>query len=532
MKFLFLLLMLVSACAVNESNPDGKSSFYTIDESCIGCKACITDFSCPASAIQFDNETNKAFINPDKCIDCGQCYNYFSPKKCPPNAFREKGVKNGSSTPEEVKVYKVDDEKCVSCKKCITEFDCPVSAISIAGDEGKAVIDPEKCIGCGECKSKEFCPTDAFDEENLQDIGSIPVFNSDYGTIDTNTEVTFVYAVESKGGTIDQILFSAGDGSSPQLLTETEGFVSHTYKKHGCFAAKLTLKIDGTSIYATREITITTLEPKFITSFNADVVLGKEPLTVTYSIGVESFGNDYALSVQPFENAPIEELEKTDSIYVTSYEKPGVYTAKLFITGKDLSDSVEQTITTTLTQEITVVSKDTELNTDSLAVVNTANRLSFDDIAGFNSSPVMIYDHLILPTTFENTTVEWTSSSTVISTTGDITRDAFETDVTLTATLTTAKNNSAIKEFKLIVLEKDWNYHDVKEDECIGCERCIKSQCPDAIVMVNGKAVINPVLCWGCQEQGCHALRACPVNAITDVNAEDIHDHLKDKNNE
>jgi indolepyruvate ferredoxin oxidoreductase alpha subunit len=52
----------------------------------------------------------------------------------------------------------VDEEKCVACDICTTQFVCPPMAYN---ERGKIEIDPLLCVGCGVCISG-ICPTDAF----------------------------------------------------------------------------------------------------------------------------------------------------------------------------------------------------------------------------------------------------------------------------------------------------------------------------------------------------------------------------------
>ena len=57
------------------------------------------------------------------------------------------------------KTYTVND-KCISCKKCISEIGCP--AISIK--DGKAFIEPSLCYGCDLCS--QICPINAIGGKN------------------------------------------------------------------------------------------------------------------------------------------------------------------------------------------------------------------------------------------------------------------------------------------------------------------------------------------------------------------------------
>ena len=54
----------------------------------------------------------------------------------------------------------VDEDKCVACDICTTQFVCPPMSYN---ERGKIEIDPLLCIGCGVCISG-VCPTDAFIE--------------------------------------------------------------------------------------------------------------------------------------------------------------------------------------------------------------------------------------------------------------------------------------------------------------------------------------------------------------------------------
>jgi indolepyruvate ferredoxin oxidoreductase alpha subunit len=52
----------------------------------------------------------------------------------------------------------VDEEKCVACDVCTTQYVCPPMHYN---ERGKIEIDPLLCIGCGVCISG-ICPSDAF----------------------------------------------------------------------------------------------------------------------------------------------------------------------------------------------------------------------------------------------------------------------------------------------------------------------------------------------------------------------------------
>jgi len=62
--------------------------------------------------------------------------------------------------------YRVNRQRCISCRACVDKDICPVNAISFIN--GKAMIDQSKCIGCGICEkgnqiNYRGCPSDAFE---------------------------------------------------------------------------------------------------------------------------------------------------------------------------------------------------------------------------------------------------------------------------------------------------------------------------------------------------------------------------------
>ncbi len=90
---------------------------FVVTEACRGCLAHRCSDACPVGAIQFVG--HRAYINPNKCIECGKCK-----EACPYNAI---------------------SDVMRPCKRA-----CPTSALSI-NEEKKAVIDNDKCIQCGAC---------------------------------------------------------------------------------------------------------------------------------------------------------------------------------------------------------------------------------------------------------------------------------------------------------------------------------------------------------------------------------------------
>jgi [FeFe] hydrogenase (group B1/B3) len=108
---------------------------YFVTNVCHNCVARPCIVNCPKQAIS--SETQQAYINPEKCVNCGICM-----KVCPFHAI----------------VYVP-----VPCEEA-----CPVGAIS-KDERGKEVIDYQKCIFCGKC-SRE-CPFGAvMDKSQILDV--------------------------------------------------------------------------------------------------------------------------------------------------------------------------------------------------------------------------------------------------------------------------------------------------------------------------------------------------------------------------
>jgi indolepyruvate ferredoxin oxidoreductase, alpha subunit len=74
-------------CIVNRAAREAQVVFaMSITDDCVGCRACIDTFECPA--ILFDGEENRAGIDQNRCIGCGVCVHV-----CPAGAIRAEGEK-------------------------------------------------------------------------------------------------------------------------------------------------------------------------------------------------------------------------------------------------------------------------------------------------------------------------------------------------------------------------------------------------------------------------------------------------------
>lgn len=113
--------------AACENCPITRFSVTDNCQKCIG-KKCMQ--ACKFGAISMTRD--KAYIDPEKCKECGQCY-----EACSYNAI-------------------VDTMR--PCRRA-----CPVDAIQ-AGEDGRVTIDDEKCIRCGACINA--CPFGAVSDSS------------------------------------------------------------------------------------------------------------------------------------------------------------------------------------------------------------------------------------------------------------------------------------------------------------------------------------------------------------------------------
>lgn len=100
-------------------------SFFVTD-ACRGCISHRCMEACPADAISMVHK--HAFIDQDKCLECGKCK-----KACPYGAIIEnvrpcvRSCKAGAISMDERKKAKIDESKCVACGACV--YMCPWGAI-------------------------------------------------------------------------------------------------------------------------------------------------------------------------------------------------------------------------------------------------------------------------------------------------------------------------------------------------------------------------------------------------------------------
>ncbi len=104
---------------------------FSVTDNCQKCMARKCMHACRFDAITMTRD--KAYIDPDKCKECGQCY-----EACPYNAI-------------------VDIMR--PCRRA-----CPVDAIQASEVDGRVNIDESKCIRCGACIHS--CPFSAISDSS------------------------------------------------------------------------------------------------------------------------------------------------------------------------------------------------------------------------------------------------------------------------------------------------------------------------------------------------------------------------------
>ncbi len=101
---------------------------YEVTDACRGCIAHRCESVCRKGAIYFD-ENQKAHIDKDKCVECGQCA-----RVCPYSAIAnnkrpcEIACKVKAISKTENNAVAIDDSKCIACGACV--YMCPFGAIT------------------------------------------------------------------------------------------------------------------------------------------------------------------------------------------------------------------------------------------------------------------------------------------------------------------------------------------------------------------------------------------------------------------
>ena len=121
-----------AACA------DCPLSHYIVTDNCRKCMAKACQQACKFGAVSMGRD--RAYIDPDKCKECGQCA-----KACPYNAIADlirpckKICPVGAITMDENGICEIDDSKCIKCGHCIHA--CPFGAIGSKTDIVDVIMD-------------------------------------------------------------------------------------------------------------------------------------------------------------------------------------------------------------------------------------------------------------------------------------------------------------------------------------------------------------------------------------------------------
>lgn len=100
---------------------------YEVTDACQGCIAHRCEDVCKRGAIYFDH-LQKAHIDKDKCVECGQCATV-----CPYNAIKnnerpcEMACSVDAISMNVDKAVSIDNNKCIACGACV--YQCPFGAI-------------------------------------------------------------------------------------------------------------------------------------------------------------------------------------------------------------------------------------------------------------------------------------------------------------------------------------------------------------------------------------------------------------------
>lgn len=128
---------------INAACEECPIASYTVTDNCRKCMGKACQSSCPFGAVTMGN--TKAYIDPDKCKECGKCST-----ACPYNAIAhlERPCKKvcpvDAITYDQYGICEIDERKCIQCGACI--HSCPFGAIG----SKTFMVDVIRLINAGE----------------------------------------------------------------------------------------------------------------------------------------------------------------------------------------------------------------------------------------------------------------------------------------------------------------------------------------------------------------------------------------------
>ena len=143
-------------------------------EKCTHCGLCEVNCVRTPSAV-------KAVNDQKKCSNCVVCHGHIEETGVPSEKIDSEGIRicpydaitrtNHSGGKDGFFLYKIDEEKCVGCGKC-------VKLCNTKGTKSMfLLIRPDLCLNCNSCDIAEKCPSHAIDRLY---IGDEDDFRGDY----------------------------------------------------------------------------------------------------------------------------------------------------------------------------------------------------------------------------------------------------------------------------------------------------------------------------------------------------------------
>ena len=170
----------------------------------------------------------------------------------------------------------------------------------------------------------------------FSDMPVIDSFTADYSEGENPVTVLFTVNAHDNGEIVKYLWDFNGDGMVDNV--SSTGSIQYTYNNEGIFSAKVTVvdnngnKVDSDYIYIS---TSGDYFPPVIDSVKAEPLSGNAPLTVNFTVNAhETNGTISSYELDPFGNG-MNVYDFDNNTFSFTYEKPGVYKAKIAAIDKD-----------------------------------------------------------------------------------------------------------------------------------------------------------------------------------------------------